>query len=297
METMPFDLNDDTAYLSWKRTRLSRYPTTLAELVVEIRDPFAMTPAEVNAILSRCARANMALFRLERPVTGADNPLPAMTARLGVHLLDRNLGAGEEGISALTPGGSAFAPFASYIPYRQAAIGWHTDGYYNPADQPVQTLCLYCARPAHEGGENELLDHELVYLRLRDANPEFIHTLMASDCMTIPPRLEEDGTIARPERSGPVFSVTPAGHLHMRFTNRTRSIRWRDDEATRQALAALREVLATPAPWIFRGRLESGWGLISNNVLHTRTAFRDPPGTPPRSLYRARLFDRLPEPA
>ncbi len=36
---------------------------------------------------------------------------------------------------------------------------------------------------------------------------------------------------------------------------------------------------------------EPGWGLICNNVLHTRTGFAD--GQPPRLLYRARYYDRL----
>ncbi|MEO5363591.1 MAG: TauD/TfdA family dioxygenase [Magnetococcus sp. DMHC-8] len=292
--TTPFDVNDEAAYQAWREQKLAHRPATLGELLVEIVDPFAMTSGEVEGILSRCARANMALFRWVRPEAGRGNPLPAITAQLGVNDLDRNLGAGEEGLSALTPGGSAFSPFAAYIPYRAAAIGWHTDGYYNPSHRPVQTLCLYCERPAQAGGDNELLDHELLYIRLRDAHPEAVRALMVPDVMTIPARLHADGAVARPERPGPVFSVTPAGHLHMRFTNRTKSIRWREDAATGRALAVLRECLAAPSPDIFRGRLETGWGLISNNVLHTRAAFQDPPDAPARILYRARYFDRLP---
>ncbi|NGZ05214.1 MAG: TauD/TfdA family dioxygenase [Magnetococcales bacterium] len=292
----PFDLDRDAAYQAWKAQKLTHYPTSLSDLVVEVQDPFAMTRDEVHAILNLCAKTNMALFRLAHPEKIQDNPLPAMTARLGVHQLDRNLGADSDGLSALTPGGAAFAPFANYIPYREAAIGWHTDGYYNPADQPVQTLCLYCERPAHEGGENDLLDHDLVYIQLRDTAPEVLRTLMLPDVMTIPARLAPDGSIARPERSGPVFSVTPQGHLHMRFTNRTKSIRWRSDDATQHAVDTLRQILNASEPQRFRGRLETGWGLISNNVLHTRAAFADPPDGPRRVLYRARFFDRLPTP-
>ena len=39
-------------------------------------------------------------------------------------------------------------------------------------------------------------------------------------------------------------------------------------------------------------RLQAGEGLISNNVLHNRTAFSDKPGHN-RLLYRARFFDRI----
>jgi len=45
-------------------------------------------------------------------------------------------------------------------------------------------------------------------------------------------------------------------------------------------------------PYIYRGRLESGMGLVSNNVLHDRAAFSDD-ATHKRHYYRARYFDRL----
>jgi hypothetical protein len=287
-----FELGDDEAYQAWKRNKLADYPISLADLLVEIADPLALSASERSAILSRCAKSNMALFRLRHPEKLRENPLPALTVQLGLREWDRNLGAGEEGLSALTPGGSAYDPFANYIPYRAAAIGWHTDGYYNPADHQVQSLCLYCERPAHAGGENALLDHEIVYMQLRDHHPEWLATLMESDVMTIPARLDEQGQVARPERTGPVFSVTADGALHARFTNRRKNIRWRDDVATQQAVAGLRQVLSA-SPYLFLGRLETGWGLISHNVLHTRNAFSDPADGPVRVLYRARFFDRL----
>ena len=57
------------------------------------------------------------------------------------------------------------------------------------------------------------------------------------------------------------------------------------------ALACLREVLHGHTPWHLEGRLEAGWGLVSNNVLHTRTGFDD--GAKPRLFYRARYYDRI----
>jgi hypothetical protein len=53
----------------------------------------------------------------------------------------------------------------------------------------------------------------------------------------------------------------------------------------------LKTVLHTPGPWHLEGRLEPGWGLICNNVLHTRTGFTD--GPVPRLIYRARYYDRI----
>ena len=45
-------------------------------------------------------------------------------------------------------------------------------------------------------------------------------------------------------------------------------------------------------PYLYRGRLEPGMGLIGNNVLHDRSAFDDAEGHE-RHLYRARYFERL----
>ncbi len=294
--TSPFDPDNKDGYQQWKEKKLAGYPETLTDLVVEIADPYALNEEEKGRILALCAKANMALYHV--PVTGGTgetHPLLAIMEQLGVRDLDRHLGAGPGGLSALSPGGSAHAPFSEYIPYRKAAIGWHTDGYSHPRDHQIRTLCLYCERPADQGGENDLWDHEIAYIRLRDENPEYIRTLMEPDVMTIPARMEGD-QVARPERTGPVFSIHPGdGHLHMRYTHRTISIRWRQDAATLEAVGALKRLLQSPGPHMYRGRLEAGWGLISNNVLHTRDAFHDASETEKRILYRARYFDRLPE--
>jgi len=109
--------------------------------------------------------------------------------------------------------------------------------------------------------------------------------------MVIPARIEAEG-VARPDQAGPVFSVDTGGHLHMRYTARTRSIVWKLDPATRAALAALEALLATPTAWTLHGRLEPGMGLVCNNVLHDRAAFSNSPRQQ-RLLYRARYYERV----
>ena len=177
-----------------------------------------------------------------------------------------------------------------YIPYSNRPISWHTDGYYNAPEQRIDALLLHCVHPAAEGGANALMDHEMAYILARDASPDYIRALMHPRCMTIPASFV-DGEQVRPDRPGPVFSVRGDGRLHMRFTNRARNVVWRDDALTTEAVAWLKDALARGGPWQFHGRLESGWGVISNNVLHTRTGFTD--GATPRLLYRARYYDRI----
>jgi len=122
-------------------------------------------------------------------------------------------------------------------------------------------------------------------------SPEYIRALMAPDAMTIPANIE-NGSMVRPARSGPVFTTHSDGNLHMRYTARTHSIEWNSDATTRAAVSALKTLLASDDPFIFRMTLQPGWGLISNNVLHDRSGFNDDPNQS-RLLYRLRYFDRV----
>lgn len=293
----PFDLDNPAAYAAWREAKLAAAPRTLDALIVAIGDPRHLTEAEHGAILERCARANMAIYAGH---TGddPDKSIPALLGeRFGLRRLDHNRGADEDAITSLMVQDDA--RHAGYIPYTNRPIAWHTDGYYNNAEHQIHGLILHCVRPAEQGGENALLDPEIAYIRVRDQDPDLIRALMHPQCMTIPANpgdlagshgAEDQGDV-RPDRRGPIFSVAPDGHLHMRYTDRSRSIRWRDDPLTAAAVARLKSVLREPSPWHFQARLESGWGLICNNVIHTRTAFAD--GTAPRLLYRARYFDRI----
>lgn len=284
----PFDLDDDNAYRHWKERKLAAAPTALADVVVEIGDPRTLSDAEHDAILERCRRANMAIY-IGRTGDDPDKAIPvALGARFGLHRLDHNRGADEDAVTSLTV--QTDTAHRDYIPYSNRPIAWHTDGYYNTPEQQIHGLLLHCVQPAETDGENALLDHEIAYILVRDRSPDFIRALMHPACMTIPANIV-DGVELRREETGPVFSIRPDGRLHMRYTDRSRNIAWRDDSATTAAVSCLKAILHTASPWHLSGRLESGWGLISNNLLHTRTGFTD--GRKPRLLYRARYYDRI----
>lgn len=138
------------------------------------------------------------------------------------------------------------------------------------------------------------MDPEIAYILMRDANPAYVEALMQPDAMTIPPNMET-GEETREARTGPVFSIEPAtGDLHMRYTARTRSIEWKDDEMTRQAAGFLEQMLSSGSDYLFHNRLAAGQGLVCNNVLHNRTAFKDSEvRAEQRLVYRARYYDRI----
>ena len=285
----PFDLDDDASYLAWRADKLTHRARRAEDLIVDVAAAAALTAAERAALLQACARWNMVIYRSHCGVQHKALAL-AVGRQLGLQRLDGNWLADEDGISSITVS-PATQDRSGYIPYTDRPLGWHTDGYYHPQGQRIRAFVLHCVRPAASGGVNSLLDHELVYIALRDASPRWLRALMAPDAMTIPAREDAVG-VARAAQSGPVFSVDARdGSLHMRYTARTRSIRWKDDVATLKAVAFLERFLADDNSDVLRVRLDASMGIIANNVLHARGAFADDPARP-RLLYRARYLDR-----
>lgn len=285
----PFDLENQTAYLHWRDRKLARAITNTSELIVEVGNPHALTAAEHAALLARCRSSNMAIYAT-RTTDADENLVRQFGLQFGLNRLDANWLASDQGVTHITVVADDGRRQA-FIPYTDRAIKWHTDGYYNSPEQQVRGLVLHCVRSASQGGENRLLDHEIAYLMLRDEHGDCIRALSAPDAMTIPERTDESG-VARAAQTGPVFSIDKSGALHMRYTARTRSIEWKQDAATLAAVAKLEELLVSDMPHIHHARLEDGMGLLCNNVLHDRAAFRDDPSHP-RLLYRARYYDRI----
>ncbi|MBK9161206.1 MAG: TauD/TfdA family dioxygenase [Nitrosomonadales bacterium] len=287
-----FDLHETESYLRWRERKLVVAPRSLDELIVEVRDPRALLPSEHGALMERIRRCNMAIYA--SPMHDADTQIPRLLGRqFGLERLDANWLAGEDGISEIRvfDGGTR----KHYIPYTDKPIKWHTDGYYNPPERTIRAMVLHCIHDAANGGDNRLMDHEMAYLLLRDADPAHVRALMQADAMTIPERVDETDGV-RAAQSGPVFSLDGSGNLHMRYTARTRSIEWKQDAATLAAVAALESLLAAEEnPHVFHARLGPGMGLLCNNVLHDRAAFSDD-SAHPRLLYRARYYDRIATP-
>lgn len=283
----PFDLNDSQAYQDWRKQKLTDYPTEIGELIVAVDNPAALSTAEHEALGKLLAKTNMALYASNLGEEPDKDIIKKLGEQFGLVRLDNNMCADEDAISSLEA--SRGQPKTGYIPYTNRPIAWHTDGYYNIPIHQIKGLLLHCVRPAASGGMNELLDHEIAYIQLRDKNPDYIRALMHPLAMTIPANIVE-GEELRPDATGPVFSVMQDGNLHMRYTHRKRNIIWRDDPVTLEALAYLGELMTADNPYYFAGTLQAGQGLICNNVLHTRTGFEE---NSQRLLYRARYYDRI----
>lgn len=289
----PFNLENDSLYQQWRDRKLENYPTQLGDLVVELKNTRELSKTEHDAILQRCQQSNMALYAGN---TGDDpdrNILLSLGQQFGLKNLDYNWLGDDDGLTSLTVADASDNERRNYIPYSNRPIKWHTDGYYNTADKQIHGLLLHCVQHAMSGGKNALMDHEVAYILLREQSPDYIRLLMQDDVMIIPARTDTKGNIVRKEESGPIFSIdAQTGNLHMRYTIRTHNIIWKDEPQTREALNALTDILNSDSPYIYHGLLEPGMGLISNNVLHDRSAFEDNESQR-RLLYRARYYDRI----
>ncbi|QEP43739.1 taurine catabolism dioxygenase TauD [Ectothiorhodospiraceae bacterium BW-2] len=273
----------------WVEAKLAAYPRSMAQLVVDIATPQAISPEEHQQLAMRISSCNMAIYCLPTPEIATKESLRAIAAHFGLLGLDSNYLADEDGISAIEVAAGELKP--NYIPYTNRAIHWHCDGYYNRPGEQIQAMVLQCVRSAAAGGESGLLDHELVWLLLRQQSPEAALTLMEPDILTIP--AGKDGAGAERGASvGPLFSITAEGRLHMRYSARKRHIEWRQDRAAVAARALLEQTLAE-CDYVLTGRLEPGMGLICNNVLHRRAAFEEPRQGAGRLLYRARYHRPL----
>lgn len=279
---------DNASYRQWRQRKFDHYPRDVEELVVDIKGLTCLSASEITLITEKCQRFNMAIYRCDDKFVNR-SAIRTFAASFGLNRPDYHLCANDDGVSELSV--ASDGPRSGYVPYSNKSLSWHTDGYYNHAANQVRAVVLHCEANAASGGENALLDTDIMYIRLRDENPEFITAFEHPECMTIPANRDSNGEI-RPEVTGPVFTYADDMSVHMRYSARKRNISWREDDITSAAREYLSSVLNDEHGPVFHYRLKPGEGLISNNILHNRTAFENGEASH-RKLYRARFFDRI----
>lgn len=279
-----FDLESTDDYLKWRDEKLAAYPATIGDLVVELGDMTAPTPAERAKLRETVERANMAIYTAGSAALGMDSLL-ALGRQLGVTRTDKSARHAQS--DELTDSGI----LNRAIPFSTRHCNWHTDATYYGSDNTIQALFLLCKRPAPEGGSNKVLDHEMLYIQLRDQDPGALEVLMRKDCFNY--RNPATGEV-HAGRGGKVFWTGADGHLCHRFSFRKTDMAWSDESDVAAARKVLESLISDASPHVLEGRLESGMGLVSNNVLHTRERLvdSDDPANK-RLLFRARFYDRV----
>lgn len=287
-------IDDDAGYQVWRATKLSRAEKCRTQAAVPLSDLANPDESARREIIQRCRSVNFAHYAA--PPSADDSAVRQSLRRFaqafGLRIAEAHRSEGEGGVVALRV--SDAPAQQGYIPYSTRGMNWHTDGYYNAPQDRISAFVLHCFAQAAEGGTNDILDPEILYIRLRDSHSAYLGALMHPEAMTIPENVEPDGTV-RPASVGPVFYPDPdTGRLQMRYTARTRSVEWRDDPVTREAEAWLREYLARGDPLAIKLRLAPGEGILNNNVLHNRTPFRNgEENDATRVIFRVRFHNRI----
>lgn len=279
-----FNLDSSDDYQKWRDEKLAAYPRKLGDLVVELGDMTAITDAEKAKIMERVELANMCVYTSGKAELSMDSLL-SLGKQLGVSDTDKS--RRHSNSDELTNSGI----LNQAIPFTTRHVRWHTDATYYGSDKTIQALFLLCKRPAIEGGSNKVLDHEIMYILLRDKNPDALRVLMSKNCFKYknPKTGEIDDHLG-----GKVFWTNPDGHLCHRFSFRKMDMAWSEDSDVKAAQDVLESLMLNESEYVIEGRLESGLGLVSNNVLHTREKLVDSEDpAKQRLLYRTRFYDRV----
>ncbi len=288
------DAGNETHFCSWRAEKLRR-SAGLTNDPVQIGSLEGPDRSEALTVLNQCKHQNFCIYQVTDPGDPTERSslkLRAFAKSFGLCIAEDHPLAGDDGVVDLCA--SSKPSKVGYIPYTNRPLNWHTDGYYNSEGKKIRSFVLHCVRSAADGGNNQIMDPEIAYLRLRDENPEFITALSHPNAMTIPENVEPSGKV-RPASCGPVFSLDPeTGDLDMRYTARKRSVIWRDDDVTRAAVDFLNSILVSADPHIHTVALEPDQGIICNNCLHNRTGFDSQSATlSVRHLLRARFHNRI----
>ena len=263
--------------------KLAQADLACDRLLVTIRDPARLDAAEKVSLRNNCRRYNLSFYRCIVPCDR--QTLTAFWRQLGLTGAIGNPEADDDNISRIETRDDA-----RYIPYTNQALSWHTDGYYNVGARTIRAFAMHCARPAGTGGTNCFFDPEILCMLVHDENPRYLAALTHPRAMTIPAN-DCHGAQHRRAVSVPMLAYE-SGRVLFRYTERSNAAHWRDDPVLVQARAYIRATLRRATRYCLTYKLHAHEGVVCNNVLHTRTAFKQATAANTatgRLLYRARF--------
>ena len=266
-------------FLRWAEEKEKNIPQNSDGILVNIHDINNVKISEISKIKKTINRYNSCIYS-SKVALKINTNLLKFVELVGMRTYDcNNIDSNE--ISTITPLQNSKI---NYIPYTDKPLNWHTDGYYDR--KSIFSWLLHCVNPATQGGENYLLDHELVLREYLLRNDD-INNLMAEDALTIP----ESKDTSRSEISTYIFSFkNQYKKLHMRFSMRKDYIGTSPKASS--SIRKLREIIENDcAKYSLTYKLQKNEGIITNNILHGREAFKD--DKVKRKLLRIRSYERL----
>ena len=265
-------LSQPAGFVRWRELRLA-IQREMQPTVVQL-SPSLTTDDDVQNLKRLCSQVaaiGFCVYEWTEATEETNREVLALHRRLSLGTSDRGVVQQSDGLSLLAD--LSDTDQGRFVPYTARAMGWHTDGYYNPTDQNVRCFTLHCLQPAATGGALSLMDDQLLIIKLIEKAPELVDLLSHPEAMMIPGNTDELGH-DRPDCYTPVLFTHADGIPATRFTTRLRNIQWRNDE-TKTAAETMKQLIESGTDQHHTVRLQANQGMVTRNILHRREAFTD----------------------
>ena len=267
-------------FIEWAAKKDLDIPSNINDLKVSISDINYVSKAEISQIKQKLTKFNCCIY-----ASGTDlddnSTIMRFAQSLGMRTFDSH-NIDDSAISTISA--NKDENNIRYIPYTNKGLNWHTDGYYD--SKPIFSWLLHCIEPALSGGENFLLDHELAIREYILKYDDIIY-LTNNETFSIP----TDEVAKREITSNYVCDMNNEyKKLHMNFSMRKENIIVNKDSES--AMSKLIKIIKEDCKkYHLTYKLSKSEGIVSNNILHGRNAFKD--GRVMRKILRIRSHERL----
>ena len=272
-------------YKRWKDNKLETFTKNLDELTVQITSPNAISKPEKSMVISLLENHNIVFFHIDRVKQINKSTIKNFASQIGLSNYELDSQSDEDGLTEIKDIKTT-EKLSEYVPYTTKELNWHTDGYYTDQKNSVLSWLLFCKTSAESGGINKYLDHEIAYILFNNKSKRLMD-LMLDDTCCIP----ENSITNRKEVFNPVFMFKNK-RLHMKFSMRKKNIIWNKNSL--EAIDVLKSIIKDSSQYHITKKLDTGMGVITNNVIHMRTAFTNSRNKN-RLLYRLRSKKRVTE--
>ena len=267
-------------FIEWSAKKDLNIPSNINDLKVSISDINHVSKTEISQIKQKLTKFNCCIY-----ASGTDlddnSKIMRFAQSLGMRTYDSH-NIDDSAISTISADKNENN--MRYIPYTNKGLNWHTDGYYD--SKPIFSWLLHCIEPALSGGENFLLDHELAIREYILKYDDIIY-LTNNETFSIP----TDEVAKREITSNYVCDMNNEyKKLHMNFSMRKENIIV--NKNSESAMSKLIKIIKEDCKkYHLTYKLSKSEGIVSNNILHGRNAFKDGRGM--RKILRIRSHERL----
>ena len=276
-------LNTKEDYKRWKDKKLESFTRNIDHLTVQVSNPNSVSKPEKNKVISLLRSNNLAFFNIDNISYKDKSSIKRFAFQIGLGDYEFDSRSDDDGLTEIKEH-KHNDKISEYIPYTTKELNWHTDGYYNNKDNSILSWLLFCNTQSEKGGVNKYLDHEISYILFNDVSNK-IKDLMLENTCCIPENL----MTGRKDVLNPVYMFDDE-KLHMKFSMRKKNIIWND--ASLKAINILKSIIEDSSEYHITKKFTEGEGVITNNVIHKRTAFTNSENKN-RLLYRLRSKRRV----